>query len=214
MDPKVEEYYLLINGETAGPYTLAQLHEMWMDDKITLDTLFVRPGMRKCQPVNLILGMVINYHAPDPAAIAAATPVEDETENPFAPFKPVLRYAGIITILALFVWAVMSQIQPPDDKVVALQAYVKVKPADLNVFNESDFEWKDFVVYINGQPPNGYKRKLPTLPPGNGIDLTLLEFTDNYGTGFQPWTMTVNEVWIGNAKSGFRSFRIRRVATP
>lgn len=212
MDPKVEEYFLLINGETAGPYTLAQLHEMWMDDKITLDTLFVRPGMRKCQPVNLILGMVINYSAAEPAV--TVPPVEDETENPLAPFKPLVSYAGIIIVFLLFIWVVWSQMHPPEAKVLSLRAYVKAKPADLNVFNESEFEWKDFVVYINGQPPNGYKRKLPTLQPGNGIDLTLLEFTDNYGIGFQPWTMSVNEVWIGNEKSGYRSFRIRRVTTP
>jgi hypothetical protein len=184
---------------------------MWMDDKITLDTLFVRPGMRKCQPVNLILGMVINYNAVQPAV--TAPPIEDEAENPLAPFKPFVRFAGIVVILILFVWAIMEQMTPPEKELMSVRAYVRLKPADLNVFNESDFAWRDFNAYLNGQPPNGYKRKVGTLLPGSGIDLTLLEFTDSYGSSFQPWNMTVNEVWIGNEKVGYRSFRIRR-STP
>jgi len=91
MEHKPEEYYLLLNGDTAGPYTLADLHAMWMDDKITLDTLFVRPGMQKCQPVNLILGLVINY---DPSKPVEVEPEEEKAEHPLSPFRPLLRWGG------------------------------------------------------------------------------------------------------------------------
>jgi hypothetical protein len=208
MQPQREEYYLLINGDTAGPYTLAELHQMWMDDKITLDTLFVRPGMRKCQPINLILGMVINYHAAQPAEEAPL--IIEEEEHPLAPFKGLLRWGLMGVCLVLFVWLIGPwRVASESKKSEIMRAVVAVKPADLNIFNESEFEWREVYVHLNGSPPGGYKRKLNSLPPGMGKDLTLLEFTDTSGASFEPWNMSVTEVWIGNEKMGYRTFRVR-----
>jgi hypothetical protein len=206
MEPKPEEYYLLMDGDTAGPYTLADLHAMWMEDKITLDTLFVRPGMHKCQPVNLILGLVISYN---PAQPVLTPPVEDEGEHPLAPFRPLLRWGLVGLILGLTLWAILSSREQSGPDVLIMRAVVQVKQADLNIFNESDFEWQDMFVHLNGQPPEGYRRKLTTLRPGQSIDLTLLEFTDPAGDAFQPWSMSVTDVWIGNEKRGYRPFRVR-----
>lgn len=207
MQPPREEYYLLINGDTSGPYTLAELHRMWMEDKIKLDTLFVRPGMRKCQPINLILGMVINYHEekPDPYAV----PVVDETEDPLAPLKRVFRLGVVAAIFVVFIWLIGPWREVSEKQAQIMRAVVLVKTADLNVFNESDFEWPEMYVHLNGQPPGGYKRKLDKLAPGTSRDITLLEFTDSIGTSFEPWRMTVSEVWIGNEKMGYRQFRVR-----
>lgn len=205
MQPQREEYYLLINGETAGPYTLAELHRMWMDDQITLDTLFVRPGMRKCQPINLILGMVINYHEEQPVVVAA----KDEDEDPLTPLKRLFRRGVIVLILVMFVWVVGPWRDAAEKQTQIMRAVVIVKPADLNIYNESDFEWQEMSVHLNGQPPGGYKRKLGNLSPRAGLDITLLEFTDPSGASFEPWRMTVSEVWIGNEKLGYRSFRVR-----
>ena len=58
MSAKRDEYYLLLEGETSGPHTLEELHQMWLDERITLETLFVQPGMKGCRPVNLILNQV------------------------------------------------------------------------------------------------------------------------------------------------------------
>jgi len=206
MELKPEEYYLLIDGDTAGPYTLADLHAMWMADKITLDTLFVRPGMHKCQPVNLILGLVISYH---PVPPAQARPVEEAAEHPLAPFRPLLRWGLAGLLLGLTIWVILSTREQSGPDALIMRAVVQVKPADLNVFNESDFEWQDMFVHLNGQPPEGYRRKLTTLQPGHSIDITLLEFTDPAGDAFQPWSMSVTDVWIGNEKRGYRSFRVR-----
>lgn len=207
MEPPREEYYLLINGDTSGPYTLADLHRMWMEDKIKLDTLFVRPGMRKCQPINLILGMVINYHEEKPDALAV--PVVDESENPLAPFKRLLRWGVIVGILVVFVWLIGPWREAAQEQTQIMRAVVLVKTADLNLYNESDFEWSEMFVHLNGQPPGGYKRKLDKLAPGTSRDITLLEFTDSTGLSFEPWRMTVSEVWIGNEKLGYRQFRVR-----
>jgi len=206
MQPQREEYYLLVNGNTAGPYTLADLHQMWMEDKIKLDTLFVRPGMRKCQPINLILGMVINYNAAQP--VAEVSPVEVE-EHPLTPFKGILRWGLMGACLIVFIWLVGPWRSDREKQLQIMRGVVTVKPADLGVFNESDFEWQDVTVYLNGQPPGGYKRKLGNLPPGDGKDITLLEFTDVSGAAFEPWRMSVTEVWIGNEKLGYRTFRVR-----
>ena len=212
MEPQREEYYLLINGESAGPYTLAQLHEMWMEDKITLDTLFVRPGMKKCQPINLILGMVINYHAPLAAPAVVAVP--DDDENPWAPFRGLFRWGSVAVILVVFFWLVGPWRNEPGMEAQVMRAVVTVKPADLNVFNESDFEWQEMFVYLNGQPPAGYKRKITSLAPRTGKDLTLLEFVDASRMPFEPWRMSVTEVWIGNDKLGYRAFRVRQSVRP
>lgn len=206
MEHKPEEYYLLLNGDTAGPYTLADLHAMWMDDKITLDTLFVRPGMQKCQPVNLILGLVISY---DPTKPEQTEPTVEEVEHPLAPFRPLLRWGLVGLVLCLVVWAFFSSQEQTGPDVSVMRAVVQVKQADLNVFNESDFEWQDMFVHLNGQPPAGFKRKLTTLRPGHSVDMTLLEFVDPEGDAFQPWSMSVTDVWIGNEKRGYRSFRVR-----
>ncbi len=207
MEPQREEYYLLINGDTSGPYTLGELHDMWMDDKITLDTLFVRPGMRKCQPINLIMGMVINYQAPKPAA--AVVVVADEDENPLSPFKAVFRWGTMAVIAIVFLWLINPWREDAEGESKIMRAVVTVKPADLNIFNESDFVWDEMFVHINGQPPGGYKRKLAPLLPHTGKDMTLLEFTDPSRAPFEPWRMTVTDVWIGNEKVGYRAFRVR-----
>lgn len=206
MEPKREEYFLLINGDTAGPYTLAELHTMWMDDKITLDTLFVRPGMQKCQPINLIMGLVISY---DPNQAAAEEPKIDEDENPFTPFKGWLKWALLAIAIGLFGWLIVSNLRQAEVESLIMRAVVEQKPADIRIVNESEFEWQDVFVYLNGQPPEGYKRLLGNLKPNNSVELTLLEFRDPTGTPFEPWRMGVTEVWIGNEKIGYRSFRIR-----
>lgn len=206
MQSQREEYYLLVNGESAGPYTLADLHQMWMDDKISLDTLFVRPGMRKCQPINLILGMVINYHAAQPVEVA---PVVEAEEHPLSPFKGVLRWGLMGLCLVVFIWLIGPGRSDSEYKSDIMRGMVVVKPADLHVFNESEFEWQEVYVHLNGQPPGGYKRKLSSLPPGMGKDITLLEFTDVSGASFEPWRMSVTEVWVGNEKIGYRTFRVR-----
>jgi hypothetical protein len=207
MQPQREEYYLLVNGDTAGPYTLAELHQMWMEDKITLDTLFVRPGMRKCQPINLILGMVINYHAAQPAE--AAPPAAEEEDHPLAPFKGILRWGLMGACLLVFIWLIGPWRGDSESQLQIMRGVVTVKPADLGVYNEREFEWQEVFVYLNGQPPVGYKRKLGNLAPGTGKDITLLEFTDVSGAAFEPWRMSITEVWIGNEKLGYRTFRVR-----
>ncbi|HEY1169810.1 MAG TPA: DUF4339 domain-containing protein [Verrucomicrobiae bacterium] len=208
MEPQREEYFLLVNGETAGPYTLAELHEMWMSDKITLDTLFVRPGMKKCQPINLILGMVINYQTA--TAKPAPTEIAIEEESALAPLKGVFRWGITVAIMCVFIWVIGPWRYRGEEQTQVMRAIIEVKPADIRIINESDFEWNQMFVYLNGTPPSGFKRLLGNLKPGQQKDLILLEFNDSGGAPFEPWRMTVSDVWIGNEKNGYRTFRIRQ----
>src|ERR1035438_236944 len=45
-------YYILLNDETKGPYTIGQLRSMWNSGAITGETLFCQEGYEEWLPLN------------------------------------------------------------------------------------------------------------------------------------------------------------------
>ncbi len=192
-------YYLFLNGETAGPYTLEGLHEMWQEEKITPETLYVQPGMTRSSPVNLILNKVIGYQKP--VTTEAVPPVEKgETRSLSGAY--VTAVIGIV----LFCWAVGSARNPSRDPSRALNARIAESRARLSVVNGNDYDWKGQSIVLNGKPPQGYKHRILSLKPGESAAVWLTHFVDETGARFEPWRMEIKEVWIGDDKLGYRFF--------
>lgn len=206
MAVKRDEYFLLLEGETSGPFTLEELHQMWQDEKITLDTLYVRPGMKGCKPVNLILNQVIGYRKP--AATEELKP-RAEPEIEFE-LEETSNLGGVYVLAAIgvgfLIWLLTAVSKPPPDPSLRLNADVEVSLTHLTVFNRNNYAWLETMVVINGQPPGGYRYKITALVPNGSAIISLPDFADGAGNRFAPWGMRVETVWIGDDKQGYHPF--------
>lgn len=206
MANQVDEYYLLLKGETSGPFTLEQLHDMWMADKITLDTLFVRPGMSKCQPINLILSKVINPEEPEAEAEAAdKAAAKEEKES-----GPWFEIVSIALALCLLIYGFRSLSHPSASPEREHFANVELQLSGIVVRNMNDFDWKDAWVYVNGRPPDGFRYQIKSLPTKESINIPLLNLADTNGLPFNPAIMNVQDVWIGDDIQGYRPFSFKK----
>lgn len=59
-------YYVLINDETKGPYTMGQLRGMWNSGAVTAQTLHCQEGYDKWTPLSVILDQLEPTVAPPP----------------------------------------------------------------------------------------------------------------------------------------------------
>jgi hypothetical protein len=61
------EFYLLLNEQQTGPYTLEQLRSMWASGAVTLNTLFWQEGMAEWKPLRNIVAL-LQPRTPEQAA--------------------------------------------------------------------------------------------------------------------------------------------------
>src|SRR5207244_9513220 len=95
-----EEYFLLLEGETTGPFTLEQLQHLWFNKGIPLDTLYARPGLKECRPIDTLLHRIIAYQKAGLQEVAAPPPKRMSTA------KWVTVYSLILVLLVIFLWSI------------------------------------------------------------------------------------------------------------
>jgi len=92
-----------------------------------------------------------------------------------------------------------------------LDVKVQTNDSELRVTNTGTTEavGREFIIYINGTPPNAY-RTHGTLPEvGGHVDLPLREFVTKNGDRFNPVAQAVTVVWIGGYGYDYRSFKLQ-----
>jgi uncharacterized RDD family membrane protein YckC len=66
--------YLVLDGKSAGPFTLDQVRRMWVDGKINAETLFFRDGQTEWQPLQQIVPELFPADAAHTANVIHAMP--------------------------------------------------------------------------------------------------------------------------------------------
>jgi hypothetical protein len=199
-----DDFYLLIEGDTSGPYTLEKLHELWEEQRIDLKTLYVQPGMRQCRPIDTIVHRVIGFGqvAEAPEAVAEAAP-------PRASLVP-FWWAGLIVITLIAAWT-MSSVSSARKAALRepLNAGVELGLADLKIANQNRFEWREIEVFLNEGPPQGYSARIPQLMPGDVTAIPLVNFMTKEGVRFEPWRMDVGRVWVGQGPKDYTNYVVQ-----
>jgi len=90
-----EEYYLLIDGESAGPFSKAQIRQMLESKEITRSTSCAREGDTAWVPV----GVIIPLEAREPEVATSSGPVP-QPPNGLAVILFLCLLFGMVTIAA------------------------------------------------------------------------------------------------------------------
>jgi len=69
-----EQYYVDLDGKTAGPFNLAELRQLWRARSITKDTLFSKPGAVEWLPLSVIAPLLTVAPEPPPPVVQEAPP--------------------------------------------------------------------------------------------------------------------------------------------
>jgi hypothetical protein len=195
------EYFLLIGGESSGPYTLEQLHELWLKEPFPLDTLYVRKGMTECRPIDEILHVIIAFRKAPPKPLP---PPRKLSRTAFA--LRVGACALLILGAGVSIWLRNRPEPPPPDVVRAL---VEVSKINVTIVNFDLDDWTEKTLCLNGYGPEAFKCRLASLKARDTVTLSLTRFVNDQGDRFEPWNTEVSEVWIGGGGKDFHRFPVR-----
>lgn len=97
-----DQYYVEMNGEDRGPFTLNQLRAMWNSGKLTGDILFAQPGMKEWRKLSTIIHLLEPAPTPSP-------PLGDRDQHYSQQSRPIIvrtaKSRGTYIILGLlFGW--------------------------------------------------------------------------------------------------------------
>jgi len=113
---------------------------------------------------------------------------------------------GIVLAGALvFVIAPWNKSAPPKPEVV--HAKFGFSNKFIMVHNEDPFDWPAVSIYINGEPPSGFKYSLTNLAAGGTATLELNKFTRDGGGQFKTSSMIITQIWIGGSGFKYQTFR-------
>ncbi len=125
-------YFILLNDETKGPYTLAQLKAMWNSGAITMETLHCQEGYSQWLPLSVILGEL------EPATMPPLIQPTASLLSQAAPrqwrFGWGILWALLAAFLALLVFgllasALINRATPPPASTYSAQEAPKKKTA-------------------------------------------------------------------------------------
>jgi len=204
---KRNEFYLLQDGDTQGPFTLEDLHKMWMEERLTLDTLYLQPGMKRCQSIDAILDRIVAYKK----AVPQERPPKPKL--PAYPISAAERHRSkwskirlLIVSLAFLVVAVFAVVQSARERAITLHPEIECLAFNIRFTNQDKKEWLDLTVWLNGSPPNGYAHRISRLKTGKSLVIPLRDFLDQRGTRFEPWRMKVREVGIVDGDGHYKTY--------
>jgi|GEM_PF-6080434 len=186
------EYFLLIDGETYGPYSPKEVRELWDRQQVPLDTFYVRKGMKEVRPLDEIINLVIGLREPEPATPPPPPPPRNRI-NPKMVMVVLLLIGGLYALLS----GVNGIFFPAEKEMKVVRAGVQVTPVSIKITNNDVFDWNDMLIRLNDFDPGVHQYKLAHLTAGRSVTLSLVTFTDGAGRHFEPWKETVLAVWIG-----------------
>ncbi len=91
-----------------------------------------------------------------------------------------------------------------------LEILVRASATSLEVTNVQTSDWHELVVYINGQPPSGFKAKTKAPAPGETVSIPLLQCVDEDGLRFSPLQRAVMYVWVGGGSYNYSRYDVSR----
>ena len=118
----------------------------------------------------------------------------------------VCSLTGIVLAGAL-VFVIGPRWKSPAPKPEVVHAKFGFSDKFLMVHNEDPFDWPAVSVYINGEPPSGFKCSLTNLAAGGTATLELNKFVKDSGGQFKTSSMTVTQIWIGGSGFKYQTFR-------
>jgi TM2 domain-containing membrane protein YozV len=96
-----DAYYLMLNGQQSGPYTVNQLKAMWQSGTVNAGTYYWQTGMGDWQPL-----VNIRPFLDAPAANPVASQIVVNQVNAPMPYQPVMAYStksrGVFIVLGFF----------------------------------------------------------------------------------------------------------------
>lgn len=196
----LDEHYLLINGETYGPFSFEQLHELWQREELPLDTFYVRKGMREVRPLEEILNQIIAYRRPEPEAL----------QRPSLPDRINPKLVVLISLVIAGLYALLSGLKAlyyqPEHVAQVVQAEIQASPVELIIVNHDSLDWTNKVALLNNNLPGSYLFHIAHLGAGKSLKVSLIGFKDGEGRPFEPWKEPVLQVWIGGNGHDYRRF--------
>lgn len=104
----MDAIYIVVQGESKGPFTRAQVQEMLARGEITPETLAWRDGMANWVPLAQLIGAAAPVAAPPPAPAAGVAPAVELSSSPLGYSRDELRH--LATSQGLLMWAVLANI--------------------------------------------------------------------------------------------------------
>ena len=77
-----DQYWITINDEQRGPYTIGQLRSMWNSGTITAETLYWQQGFENWYPLSYIIKLLEEQQsaAPPPLAVGHVAPQQPQQQ--------------------------------------------------------------------------------------------------------------------------------------
>jgi hypothetical protein len=194
-----DEYYLLINGETYGPFTLGEMRELWLQQEVPLDTLYIRKGMPEVRPLGEIINRVISHRESEPSS-SPPVPTTPDRIN----LKMAVAICLLLVGLLVFLYGIKGIVLSPQDTLNLVKAEVQASPVQIKVTNNDLADWTDKLILLNDNVPGAYRYKIARLGAGKSMNVSLVSFSNDTGKHFEPWKQSVLVVWIGGNGHDFR----------
>jgi len=121
-DPNEIFYFVVLNEEQAGPYTIGQLRAMWQSGSVTAQTLFWFEGQEGWQPLIRFRSLIENASS-EPVAMAPVVPKQPtpnlQSKDAISPKEPnmvrIFAY-GLVVIFIIGLTVYWKSIQDDQEE--------------------------------------------------------------------------------------------------
>ena len=146
------------------------------------------------------------HQLPPRRAVAAVAAARKKPAGSRKGIVIVCSLTGIVLVGAL-VFAVGPWHRKPPPKPEMVHARFGFSDKFLIVHNEDGFDWPAMEVYINGEPPTGFKYSMTNLPAGGTATLELNRFMKDGGVAFKTSSTVIKQIWIGGSGFKYQTYR-------
>jgi hypothetical protein len=114
---------------------------------------------------------------------------------------------GAVGLLGAVAWLVDAR--HPDKHAPRLVAVdIAYSDIDLRLQNQGSADWTTAIVYINGDPPNGFKHTVAAPKVGSAVTIPFAAFVDASGRRFDPTMTRLKNVWVGGKGYDFQGHTV------
>lgn len=87
---------------------------------------------------------------------------------------------------------------------------VACSDTEIEIKNTGAKSWAEITIYLNGDPPGGYKLTARAPKIGEKARFSFSRFVDKQGNRFDPVRLAPVKVWIGGGGYDFEKYNVRR----